>query len=225
MTTVMKEWMIDMKKESGETVDSLEINNMMIQRIVPSINANFDPRLSKGVQFTYKFTFRDTTIESESYNSLSLNNNRVMVINRNTGKSEAFLKKDFTLVKDPSVLLSVPIEDKEDIIEIKEFPKYRKNIFGYDCYKVIITKKSDFLKNPMSKLFFTNKKILDKYVKLFNDTIIQELYVTEKISCKYHPVIKSPEILEKYYPLEITVKDNFVQGASTTYITEELLIE
>ncbi|AXT18471.1 hypothetical protein D7030_07540 [Flavobacteriaceae bacterium AU392] len=59
---------------------------------------------------------------------------------------------------------------------ITEFRNIKKNISGYNCFKVILESET----NPYDLL---------------------ELYVTEDINLNYNPVINCKEILTKYYPL------------------------
>jgi len=53
---------------------------------------------------------------------------------------------------------------------------------------------------------------------LFGDAkTIYELYVTDKIRCKYHPYFNYRSILENYYPLEIIERDNLIEGVEVQY--------
>ncbi|MHA7056099.1 hypothetical protein ACWGOQ_0002695 [Aquimarina sp. M1] len=59
-----------------------------------------------------------------------------------------------------------------------------KNIKGYECFRIVV---------EGLKELDQNHEILTTY----------EMYVTEKIKCKYHPVLEAKSFLEQYYPLEI----------------------
>ena len=66
---------------------------------------------------------------------------------------------------------------------------------SFECFKIVLivtenTKNSD-----------------EEFVGLFRDAkTIYELYVSDKIRCKYHPYFNYRSILENYYPLEIIEK-------------------
>ncbi len=96
------------------------------------------------------------------------------------------------------------VEIKEDeIIKLTEFKIETKLINGFNCYKVVC---------------IYNESQKDDFDFLSNITTnIRELWVTEEINCKYHPVINEKEILEKYYPLEIREYSNEIKGFETNY--------
>lgn len=73
-----------------------------------------------------------------------------------------------------------------DNFEIIEYRNETKLILGYQCFKVLVRKKFQ------SNLHLTIYDI--------------EMYVTEDIKVSYSPITRSKEILDKYYPLEITRK-------------------
>ncbi|PTX60227.1 hypothetical protein C8N46_107234 [Kordia periserrulae] len=73
-----------------------------------------------------------------------------------------------------------------DTHEITEYRKETKKILGYDCFKIVLKRKN------------LNGQRLD----VFNI----EMFVTEEIKLNYSPIIKYKDILDKYYPLEVTKK-------------------
>ncbi|MCK0155953.1 hypothetical protein MWU65_02100 [Cellulophaga sp. F20128] len=65
----------------------------------------------------------------------------------------------------------------------------------------------------------------EKYKEFLGPTSTQVLYVTEEIKCKYHPFTNLSEILDHYYPLEITANDGFINGVEKKCTVEELSLE
>lgn len=61
---------------------------------------------------------------------------------------------------------------------ITEYRNVKKNMSGYNCFKVILKNKT-------------------------NPNYLIELFVTENIKLNYHPIVNCPNILDKYYPLYI----------------------
>lgn len=53
----------------------------------------------------------------------------------------------------------------------------------------------------------------------------RELWVTDKIIVPFHSIVRSPEILSKYYPIEITEKMKGVNGFETSYVIENISIK
>ncbi|MDO5981361.1 hypothetical protein [Flavivirga spongiicola] len=61
---------------------------------------------------------------------------------------------------------------------ITEYRKIRKNMCGYDCFKITLEDK-------------------------FNSDYLIELYVTEDIRLNYHPIVNCEKIFSKYFPLYV----------------------
>lgn len=101
--------------------------------------------------------------------------------------------------------------EKNEMVKLTEFRDEIKSINGYNCFKVI------YNSNESSQSDF-----------VFMSTILtttRELWVTDKIKCKFHPVIDESEILEKYYPLEIIEYSDSMKGFETIYKLEKLEIK
>lgn len=83
-------------------------------------------------------------------------------------------------------------------VEIKEYRNETKTIGGYTCFRVRYAYREN-----------------DEYLAQFQ--AVKELWVTEAINSLYHPVIREKEILQKYYPLEITESTDVFKGHKTIY--------
>jgi hypothetical protein len=86
------------------------------------------------------------------------------------------------------------------ITGIEENKKETKIIKDFKCFKVVI--------------YYFNLDEPPGFNSLLN---VMELWVTEDIKTKFHPFIKSIEILEKYYPLHIKHTVKGVEGMHTDY--------
>ena len=75
----------------------------------------------------------------------------------------------------------------EDSIEITEDRNNRKNILGYDCFKITV-------KYPQED---------DEEFEMLFGRRIKEMYVTDQFLAKNHPIEYSRQILSKYFPLEL----------------------
>jgi hypothetical protein len=75
----------------------------------------------------------------------------------------------------------------EDSLEITEYRNDRKNILGYDCFKITV-------KYPPED---------DEEFEMIFGSRIKEMYVTDQFIAKSHPVEYSGQILSKYFPLEL----------------------
>ncbi len=101
--------------------------------------------------------------------------------------------------------------EEDEIIKLTEFKNKTKIINGFKCYKVLCNyKESQKIDFDFSSNLTTN---------------IRELWVTEEINCKYHPVINEKEILDKYYPLEILEYSEEIKGFETNYKLDLITIK
>ncbi|TDE42868.1 hypothetical protein E0I26_11865 [Flavobacterium rhamnosiphilum] len=91
-------------------------------------------------------------------------------------------------------------DDLLAITGIEEYKNETKTIKGLKCFRVV--------------MYYFDLEMPSGFKSLLN---IMELWVTEDIKSKFHPFIKSNEILEKYFPLQVkhTIKD--VEGMYTSY--------
>ena len=205
--------------KENEPIDTIALTKMIEEKMYPTLMISYDPRKTKGVQQQYVYRFRDSVIESESFNSLQMSSDNVTVIHKDSGELELFIKKDSTLVKDYEALLTVKEEDVNILKSLKIFKDDVKNISGYKCFKVIAEYEVDISKNLMVKVF-DNKEDFEELKQIFGSTKIEEYYVTDQIQCKYHPIVRSEKILNQFYPLEIRSKDEFIEGTEILFTTE-----
>ena len=108
---------------------------------------------------------------------------------------------------------SEEIEDyfeSEEIISLKEYKTENKLIKGYNCFKVtyLYREKFDGTEFQMPAMIME-----------------RELWVTDKIIAPFHSIIRSQQILSKYYPLEITEKMSKVDGFETKYLVENISLK
>ncbi len=178
---------------SDDKVDTANLLTLMSGSINPkSFSENFD----------YHFLYRDSLIES--YKTLnSKRSNSFSVINtKQFSYTDIMVFDDDTSGTDPVNFQYLKLKDKS----IEEFRSEKKIIKGYECFKVIVTYRIDF--NEENDFL---EKIID------NEQCIAVCWVTDKIKSLFHPVSKEKEILEKYYPLEITYDNPLHKGLSTVY--------
>ena len=98
------------------------------------------------------------------------------------------------------------------ILKLAENKKERKNIQGYDCYKVKYLYKENIDKD-------------DDYFQFAGNVIYtREMWVTDKIKSLYHPIVFDKIILEKYYPLEIVETQNDIKGFERRYSLETITL-
>jgi len=86
---------------------------------------------------------------------------------------------------------------EEKNINIKEYRNDKKNINDFNCFKVVL-------------------RISNQSDPEGNETY--EMYVTESIDLKYHPIIRYKSILNNYYPMEIKISSVVIGGAETLYV-------
>ncbi len=94
------------------------------------------------------------------------------------------------------------------ILRISENKKLRKQIKGFDCFRVIYEYK---------------EKSNDEDYMIFAGNIIykREMWVTDKIKSLFHPIIFEKSILEKYYPLDILETQSDIKGYEKKYVLEK----
>ncbi|KQB99568.1 hypothetical protein [Pedobacter sp. Hv1] len=95
---------------------------------------------------------------------------------------------------------------KNKEVTITEFRNERKNIHGYDCFKVIYKYKDGSGEE--------NEEEYDEISTILSldEFSIAEFWVTDQIQSLFHPICKEKEILAKYFPLEINQKISLFNG-------------
>lgn len=87
-----------------------------------------------------------------------------------------------------------------------------------ECFKVTVSY-TKILEGFMDNEFPEFNSLLQ------NQEIQMEMWVTERIKMPYHPIVKNRDITEKFYPLEIVLKNSNSQGMIFHYLPVELIIE
>lgn len=178
---------------NDEKVDTASLLTLMSGSISPkSFSENFD----------YHFLYQDSLIES--YKTLnSKRSNSFSIINtKQLNYTDLMVFDDDTSGTDPVNFQYLKLKDKN----IKEFKSEKRVINGYECFKVVVKYKIDFGEEDDS---------LEKIIG--NEQCIAVYWVTDKIQSLFHPVSKEKEILENYYPLEITYDNPLHKGLSLVY--------
>ncbi|MBQ4821510.1 hypothetical protein [Aquimarina sp. MMG016] len=220
-TEFFKDFMVEKYQKEGKEIDSIEVQTLLKEKLIPAIKLDLDPGSYSGIQMKHEYTFKDSIIEYKFYDSRNLDSDEITRINKNDGSKENFLFKDSTYVSLKRVQFSMTLPKDEEIINIEEYPEDRKNIKGFECFRVVVKKKKNILKNGVFAFFFKDSKVIDKHSKKFEKIIMENYYVTKDINCQYHPIVKDSTILSKYYPIEITIEDNSLKGTKTIYKTQK----
>jgi len=176
-----------------DTDDPYKDSLMMIPAMLKENLIKLDPRKSKQEPLSYFQEFRDSTIVHYVKENLEV-----------IGNYKYIFPKEHTYGIALDSILAMKITKNKPYqyldtgtIKFNEInPDDRKNIHGYDCFKVIITVTPENSINAAQSL---------------------EMYVTDKIKCRYHPVVDFKEILEQFYPLEIVSKNPAIQGLEIRY--------
>jgi len=88
----------------------------------------------------------------------------------------------------------------EKNIDIQEYRKDKKVINNFDCFKVVLQINEE-----------------ESPIPGFKGETVYEMYVTEDIDLKYHPIIKYKSVVDHYLPLEIRVLTDGIEGVETKY--------
>lgn len=120
----------------------------------------------------------------------------------NDSEIEEFISTNDQYIEKKKITNSTDFQD-DDLLAITGIDEYKnetKTIKGLKCFRVV--------------MYYFDLEMPSGFKSLLN---IMELWVTEDIKSKFHPFIKSNEILEKYFPLQVkhTIKD--VEGMYTSY--------
>ncbi len=220
----VKDYLVEFS--GGKLSDSIKKNDFIKTKIISSIQLALDPRKTKGIQLKHTYTFQDSIIKYQSQNSLELSNNKVTVINRKDGEQTYYILKDSSLVRDASIAFSYRPKENYEALDVKEYREHKKTIHGYDCFKVVLEFESNYMNTLVDPLeiFPRSESLLSKYGDSLRYKTIYEIFVTDKIKCKYHPTFNIPEVLEKYYPLEVIKKNSSIEGNAIRYLVKELEI-
>ncbi|RZK57023.1 MAG: hypothetical protein EOO91_10940 [Pedobacter sp.] len=169
----------------------------------------------KVEDFDYHQVYLDTLIKSYITNADTLiGDSTIINVSQSTfvTQSKKDVSKTFTSPEDFAF-------SKNKDVSIQEFRNERRVINGYNCFKVIYKFKVDF--SDVEEI--DGVDILGILgVDQVNTT---EFWVTEKIQSLFHPICRDKEILEKYYPLEITQETSFFKGMMMSYTTKSISLK
>jgi len=221
---LMRDFTFEMAKTTGEKIDTVKIDSAINSGLKPALDFMLDPRKRITPAKLYHYVFEDSIIKEKVLNSPLDKNNEITVINRRDGKLSYYTFKDSVLTKE-EVKFGMTIKESTKNLNIKEFREIRKNILGYDCFKIVVTKNG----SPLTNFSLFDEELSPKFKEKHKEVLepISEIvfFVTEKIRCKYHPLTNLSEVLDKYYPLELITKDGLIQGFEKRGILQEISVE
>lgn len=220
---MFKEMYNEISLSQGLTPDTIALNKSIETKILPSLDLILDPRKTIRPAQKHIYKLEDSIIKYQIKTSPLDKNNQVTVINRTTGKQKNYTLQDSILVLD-EFTISVPVKDSNKNLKIKEYREITKNIKGFNCFKIIVTRTEPFFKPFNSIEDYVSNEFKEKYIDYLEPTSQQILYVTEEIQFKYHPFINLSEVLYKYYPLEIISTNGFIDGVEKKCTVEEIQV-
>ncbi len=156
---------------------------------------------------TYHHIYEDSLIRSyQSNNGDIIGDYTLIDQKKSTFVMQAKIDRSMIYIQ-PEPYVYVKNKD----IAITEFRNQRKNIQGYDCFKVIYKYKIDGEDGDLPPA-------------LANEFQTTEFWVTEKIQSLFHPVCREKEILVKYFPLQIIESSPFFKGMITAKTLKSITI-
>ncbi len=177
------------REEDGLFVDSTQLD-IMLESMMPMLRNQFEAttRIYNHFKLQDSLIISYQKIDDEIIGDYT-------VIDRNNYITYKLAKKDSIFKYSER-----PYSYNDKSIVVKEQRDRIKVINGYRCFKISFTDTED---------------IDDEFL-----TTVQtqyELYVTDEINLGFHPFFKYKQILSKYYPLEITERDDLIKGRYTIY--------
>lgn len=120
----------------------------------------------------------------------------------NNSEIEEFISVNDENLEKKKITDSIDFQDDDLLVitGIEEYKNETKTIKGFKCYRVV--------------MYYFDFGEPAGLRSLLN---IMELWVTENIKSKFHPFIKSNEILEKYFPLQVKHSIKDVEGRYTSF--------
>lgn len=147
---------------------------------------------------TYHHAYEDSLIRSYQSNKGNIIGDYTLIdLKKSTFVMQAKI--------DRSIIYTQPepyayVKNKD--VTITEYRNERKNILGYDCFKVIYKYKINGEDGDLPPI-------------IANEFQTTEFWVTEKIQSLFHPVCREKEILVKYFPLQIIETSSLFKGMIT----------
>ncbi|WP_298307764.1 hypothetical protein [Flavobacterium sp.] len=207
MKDALKKTVLKEREEMGELADSTLIDEIINMEGIISFEDFLFQKKDK-LTFNHEYNNKEisyyVTIDEKILNSFKTINI--------TNIKETIDKKNSSQIATEDFGDSPFLYSKIEILNISEFPKLIRKIEGYNCFKVILTYKSN-----------ENKSDFDFFINDYKQ--YKELWVTKEIKTPFHPVVKEKELLEKYYPLEIIEYSDEIKGMKTIYTLKKLSLQ
>ena len=179
--------------DASEKIDTANILALMSSNISPELSAD---------KSDYHFLYQDSLIESYKTINSKRTNSYSVINTKQAIYTDIMVFEDDTSSSDPVNFQYLKLKD----INIQEFRGEKKVINGYECFKVTSTYKIVYSdEDEMIEAIAENEECKAVY------------WVTDKIKSPFHPISKEKEILDKYYPLEITYNNPVHKGMSLVY--------
>jgi hypothetical protein len=220
---MMRDFFIGQSNKENLKANITKFDSTIEASIKPALDFMLDPRKTIKPAILYTYVFEDTIIKVQILNSPLEKNREITVINAKNGQLSFFDLKDTVWVKN-DYKFGLLKQDSNKNLMIKEYRNIRKNILGYDCFKIVVTKNGSPF-NGQGMFDNVPPEFKEKYKQILEPLTEQVFYVTERINCKYNPSTNLSEVLNKYYPLEIITKEGLVEGVEKRYTLKEISIE
>jgi hypothetical protein len=221
---LFRDMTFDLHRQKGLEIDSSAINHNLETNFMPYIDLAIDPRKTFNQLRKHIYVFEDSIIKYQEQNSILEPSNEIEVINRSNGKLTNYTLEDSIMTLN-TFKFSIPIKQSNKNIQIHEYRNIRKNILGYDCFKVVITRSEDYFKKLEFMELDISPDLKTKYKDILEPISEEILYVTEQIKCKFHPTTNLSEVLDNYYPLEISSKDGVLEGTEKRVVLKEISLK
>lgn len=205
LSSFLKNKIITEKEQIKEQIDSLQLKNLLKQfeNVFENIFNNLSTNINEGYHYHHTFDNNKITYHVTKNGELMGKNQTIDVNDKIRTEATEVYNNEMPFINEFAYF------DDNDIIEIKEYRNEKRKIKNFDCFKVLIS-----YKETLNDLDFFNNYIF-----------YRELWVTKKIKCLHHPIIKYPMILEKYYPLEIMEYSDMQKGIIKEYKIEKISLK
>ncbi len=220
LMSLMKNLLFHNSKKSGRAIDSSEIISKVDLQMKPILENTLDPRKNFLIPLTYKYILKDSIIESTVQDTPLTESEELTVIDRATGKKTYYRLKDSVWILDELTIRGT-LKNQEEI-ELQEFRTIKKKIQGFDCFKVVVTIPQNILESLNLYAMEIPTSFAEEHKELSSLKTTYEMYVTDKIVCRYHPIVHFTEVLDNYYPIEIIKRESLLEGVENRITITEL---
>ncbi|WP_310556024.1 hypothetical protein [Flavobacterium sp.] len=206
LVALKENMMVELRKFNIATENIKITDTIQHNRVVKSIDESFDQNFNFLINYAdknynYHHTFDNNKITyHKTIDGILVGNYKTININEIISTLATEVSDNYQEFE----VNAFAYFDDNDIIEIKEYRNEKRKIKNFDCFKVVMS-----YKETSDGIDFEN--FSDNYVSY------KELWVTEKIKCLYHPIIKYQEVLQRYYPLDIIEYSDILKGYINKY--------